>query len=75
MRRKDCEVLSALWMDGAAKLTGGIILTKSDKTEKRGLKVPHLFSLIRKLLLSFYIQHNSWIWELLFLEVIRKLFF
>lgn len=36
-------MLSALWVDGAAKLTGGIILTKSDKTEKRELKVPHLF--------------------------------
>ena len=30
-------------MEEAAKLTSGIILTKSDKTEKKELKVLHLF--------------------------------
>lgn len=43
MRRKDCEVLLVLWMEGAAKLTSGIILIKSDKAGKKELKVPQLF--------------------------------
>lgn len=61
MRRKDCEVLLVLWMEGAAKLTSGIILIKSDKAGKKELKVPQLlfFFLIGKLLLSLYKQHNS----------------
>lgn len=44
MRKKDCEMLLVLWMEEAAKLTSGIILTKSDKTgRKKELKAPHLF--------------------------------
>lgn len=30
-------------MEEAAKLTSGIIFTKSDKIEKKELKVPHFF--------------------------------
>jgi hypothetical protein len=44
-------------MEGAAKLTSGIIFTKSGKKKKKELKVPNLF-LIGKLLLSLYIQNN-----------------
>lgn len=36
--------------------------TKSEEME-RELKVPHLFFLIEKLLLSLYIQGNSRMWE------------
>lgn len=45
MRKRDCEMLLVLEMEGTAILTSGIIFTKSDKTEKKKkeLKVLHLF--------------------------------
>lgn len=36
MRKKDCEMLLVLEMEGTAILTSGIIFTKSDKTVKKG---------------------------------------
>ena len=36
MRKKDCEMLLVLEMEGTAILTSGIIFTKSDKTGKKG---------------------------------------
>ena len=35
MRKRDCEMLLVLEMEGTAILTSGIIFTKSDKTEKK----------------------------------------
>ena len=64
MRKRDCEMLLVLEMEGTAILTSGIIFTKSDKTQKKKRNSKfYIFFSTGNLLLSLYTLSDFWMWE------------